>query len=663
MEREFVDFDDARRAAAQVEAALLGAPRILLAQTPVALPDRALAMLAMLALAPRRRLRRGEIRAVVFGEQDGERAANNLRQALLRLRRLQTEQGVCLIEERGDELALHPDVRVDVIGFLDAAPDGDGEDLRRRLALFRGDFLDSFAPLCEPFDDWLALRRDTLRARFLELAGALVAAPAPLAASERIELARRALRLDPAREQIAAALMRLLIERGDAAAAQAVFETLRAALARDLAAAPHARTLDLAEEARRLLADGASARPASAPVAAAPASPAAALVAEDARAGCPRVLILPPFAVELSAAENSLFGAFLEDVTVGLARYRSMTVLAPHTARRVAAGAQEVEADYRVSTALRPGPAGAAVSVRLSDARTGLVMWVADFDWRTGELPAIFAELVRHVVHSLVDVIERAALKMPAAAPDATAYRLLLEGRRCLGSVDLPSLRRARKWFRQAIARADTYAAAHADLARTLVLEHLVLGTPDAAPLDEAAMIADRAIALDSGDWSGLRARGLADLYARRHEPCLERFAAAARLAPADADLHAEYADALAFSGEPERGEGMIREAMRLNPLHPGYYDWILGSILFQTRRYDAALAALDPVKDNPAVSRLLAAASARAGDAAGARLYAARLRENYPQFRAGDMWRLSPNRRADDTAHLVDALKAAGVD
>lgn len=638
-----------------VAATLLGAPRIAAAGGPVPLPDRALAMLAMLAVAPGRRLRRGDIRAVVFGEQEAERAATNLRQTLARLRRMQAEQGVGLIEEAGDELSLGAGVSVDVARFLDPPPDPGVDDLRRLVGLYRGELLEGIAPLCEPFDDWLALQRERLRDRFFELATVLVAAPAPLTEKERIELARRALRLDPAREQIAGALMRLLLDRGDAVAARAVYESLRVALARDFAAAPDARTAALLEEPRR-----------GPPAAAAPpASPAEAISAEERRAGCPRVLILPPFAIEPGAAEGGLFGAFLEDVTVGLARYRSVTVLAAHTARRVAAGASAsaAAADYHVSTALRPRPEGAAVSVRLSDAETGLVMWVADFEWRAAELPRVFADLVRHVVHSLVDVIERATLRMPAAAPDATAYRLLLEGRRCLETVDLPNLRRARKWFRQAIGRAETYAAAHADLARSLVLEHLVLGTPDPAPLDEAAAVADRAIALDAGDWSGLRARGLADLYARRHEPSLERFAAAARLAPADADLHAEYADALAFSGEPERGEGMIREAMRLNPLHPGYYDWILGSILFQTRRYEEARAALDPVKDNAAVSRLLAATCARAGDAQAALFYAGRLRENYPGFRADDMWRVSPNRRADDTRHLIDALKLAGVD
>ncbi|MBL8589311.1 MAG: hypothetical protein JNK46_12335 [Methylobacteriaceae bacterium] len=640
---------------------LLGLAQATAAGALLALPDRALAILAMLAAAPRRSLRRNELRAVVFGEQDAERAGVNLRQTLTRLRRLQLEHDVALIEETADEVRLAAGLRVDLVDFLAPAPQETGDTLRRRLALYRGDLMDGFAPPCEAFDDWLGERRERLRAQYLEIVGVAVAAPTLLSEAERIELARRALRLDPTREQIAGALMRILIDRGDADGAQAVYETLRAALARDLAAAPDAVSRALFEEARA--AAGRAAAPAVS--ASAPVSPASALIADDRRAGCPRVLILPPLAVETGAIEDGLFAAFLEDVTVGLARYRSMTVLAAHTARRVAAGeaATRAGADYLVSTALRPRPAGAAVSVRLSEAETGLVMWVADFEWRAAELPAIFAELVRHVVDSLVDVIERATLKMPAAAPDATAYRLLLEGRRCLETVDLPHLRRARKWFRQAIGRAEGYAAAHADLARTLVLEHLVLGTTDASPLDEAAGVADRAIALDPAEWSGLRARALADLYARRHEPSLERFAAAARLAPADADLRAEYADALAFSGEPEQGIGMIREAMRLNPLHPGYYDWILGSILFQTGRYVEALAALEPVKDNPAVSRLLAATCARAGDAAAARLYARRLRENYPGFRADDMWRLSPNRRAEDTRHLVEALKAAGVD
>ncbi|MBK9082789.1 MAG: hypothetical protein IPL88_12270 [Rhizobiales bacterium] len=640
---------------AAVEIALFGEPRVSANGARLQLPDRALAVVALLSTHAGGAMRRADARRLVFAEADPERAAANFRQTLARLRKLQVETGATLMEEEGETLRLVSGCANDVAAFLSApqASRDPAQDARERLGLYRGEFLAGFDSLNPEFDEWLAEQREALRALFVETAAAAVAADDLLSERERVDLARRVLLLDPARESVARALMRLLAARGDAAGAQAVYDTVKTRLARDYGARPEAATRAALEH---ILAR---------PDAAAPPSP-----EPDAerRVGAPRVLILPPVAISHDAVDSGLFAAFLEDVTVGLARYRSFVVLAPHTARVAALAAdrdeaiQRVGADFHVSTALKPALGGAAVSVRLT-AANGQVLWVTDIDWRADQMTRAFAEIVRHVVASLVDAIERTTLRAPAAAPDATAYRLVLEGRRCLVTVDLPNLRRARKWFRQAIARADGYAAAYADLARTLVLEYLVLGLADGEGLDDAASLADRATHLDPADWAGLRSRALADLYARRHDPSLERFARAAALAPNDADLRADYADALAFSGDPEGGLAMIGEAMRLNPLHPGYYDWIRGSILFQMRQYREARAALDPVKTNPAVARLLAATCARAGDRAAAGRFARALRENYPGFRADDVWRLSPNRRADDTRHLVEALKEAGVD
>jgi tetratricopeptide (TPR) repeat protein len=143
----------------------------------------------------------------------------------------------------------------------------------------------------------------------------------------------------------------------------------------------------------------------------------------------------------------------------------------------------------------------------------------------------------------------------------------------------------------------------------------------------------------------------------------LYSFQSAAELNPSDADLFADFADALAHSGQPQEGLQKCLRAMALNPLCPDYYHWILGSIYFQTEEYAKALNALEPIKHHPETARLLAASSALAGNAAEAYHYASIVRENYPEFRLEQLSRIIPDKYARDTQHLLEGLKLAGVE
>lgn len=382
---------------------------------------------------------------------------------------------------------------------------------------------------------------------------------------------------------------------------------------------------------------------------------------------CPRILILPPITA-LTGEAARLADAFIEDVTVSLARHRSFTIMAHHTGRTLGADPAALShsacvAEYMVTTALKPTSRGVAMTFRVSDTASDEIVSVSEVDWHPDDLTRVFTHLVGRVVRFIADSVESCALRLSPTSGDVSAYRLYLEGRQSLTSIDLPHLRRAKRWFRDASNRCSSYAAPLFGLARATIMEWLIVGMPDDTSLSEAVALADRGLRHDPFDWRGLREKALASLWLRRHDACLELFDGAMLLGPNDADLIADYADALAHCGEPERGLSLHARAVELNPLHPDYYAWIKGSILFQSGRYEESLEALEPISHNPATSRLLAACSAAAGRTAEARAYACTLREVYPDFRADHLWRVSPNRRARDTAHFVDALRLAGVE
>ena len=186
-------------------------------------------------------------------------------------------------------------------------------------------------------------------------------------------------------------------------------------------------------------------------------------------------------------------------------------------------------------------------------------------------------------------------------------------------------MRRARNWYRKSIDQFNGFAPAIAGLSRTLSMEWLVRGLTDDELLRQALTVADNAVDTDPFDGRGLRERGFSSLYLKRHDESLANFESAIDLSPGDADLFADYADALAHSGEPEIALKNCLKAMSLNPLAPDYYSWILGSIYYQTGAYEAAIAALDPVKHHPGTARLLAASTAMAGPRRRGRLLCGR--------------------------------------
>ena len=197
---------------------------------------------------------------------------------------------------------------------------------------------------------------------------------------------------------------------------------------------------------------------------------------------------------------------------------------------------------------------------------------------------------------------------------------------------------------------------------RTLTLEKVVLGTDEDELAEEALGYAERAIEIDPTDARGLRERGYSCLYLRRHDESLFSFEQAKAISHNDADLLADYADALAHAGYPGRAKEMCGRAIQLNPVHPDYYDWILGSVHYQMEEYTSAIRALDGVRHNPGAARLLAASHAMAGNVEEAGRYARIVREHYPRFGTQEVARFVPNRNSADTAHLIEGLRRAGL-
>jgi len=199
-------------------------------------------------------------------------------------------------------------------------------------------------------------------------------------------------------------------------------------------------------------------------------------------------------------------------------------------------------------------------------------------------------------------------LATPAAAHvlqsrtvDPEAARLYTEGRYYWSKRTEVAFRHSIECFQEAIVRDPQYAEAYAGLADsyTLLASYGIESPAEAYPNAKAA--ASKAVALDAALADGHTSVGLLALYYEWDWPKAQReLGEAIKLNPYSSAAHAWNALYLAAMGKMPMALDQARMAHRLDPVSLSA-NLDLGSVLYWSRRYDAAAAtyrhviALDP--------------------------------------------------------------------
>ena len=223
-------------AAAPLQLRLLSAPALLRGDGAlVALERKDAALLALLAIdGPTSRPRAA---ALLWPDAETQRARNNLRQRLFRLRRA---AGRDVVDERA-ALALAAGVAHDLASLP--------EQLAHDPAAAGGELLGSLGyEDCLELDDWVRVAREHFRAQRRDaLAAAAATEESAGHIARALVFAERLASDEPLSEQAHRLLMRLHYRRGDRSAALAAYTRCAQCLARELGAAPSAETRELAQ--------------------------------------------------------------------------------------------------------------------------------------------------------------------------------------------------------------------------------------------------------------------------------------------------------------------------------------------------------------------------------------------------------------------------------
>jgi TolB-like protein len=370
----------------------------------------------------------------------------------------------------------------------------------------------------------------------------------------------------------------------------------------------------------------------------------AALTEPQVEAGAQPIVAVLRFRNETGdPAQVPLVDGFAEDIINGLARFGTVTVLARNSSFTLASEARSdwsvartrIGADFLVEGTIRRYDNRLRVSVNLIDAANLAQLWGDRYDVDGDEIFSIQEDIIERIVGRLVTKLDDAGVMRAAQKPvtSLAAYELTLRGVAMLRRNHPDDIAAARELFERAIAKDPAYGLAHAQLAFSMVM----IGGYGWAPVEvltQAQAHATRAIMLARDQPAGHRVLSFIQMYLRDFAGAEHSLKRAIELNPYDAESVDQMGYLLTLRGRPTEALAWFDRAVRLDPLHPPWYNFDRSLALYALGDYVAAAAAIEPSPSLPPWMRTrLAACYAQQGDMASARTHAAKINDLDPDF------------------------------
>jgi len=475
--------------------------------------------------------------------------------------------------------------------------------------------LPGFALGEQPFMDWLAAERAKLRDLALSALETLMertgddAAPAGL-----LELAQRALSIDPYREEAHRQLIRALALMGRRNEALMHYQRLERTLKSELGVQPEAATTAVMEAAR----SGRMALPSIPERKNVESPPATDLGGKPSTRskrhssvgiGKPSIAVLPFDNLSGDAQTARLADGVTEDIITDLSRFRDLDVSARHSAtmsKAKSADVRRVSRDLNVRYVLKgtiQRQAGQLrVTAQLVDASTAVTLWSDRWDRPAKDIFAIQTEVAERLTAMLGGmggsaVITAAetqkARRLPPRSLTAYDYYLLANEGRTLFTNE--GVNTGIDAATKAIALEPTLGRAYVARAwlNYLTVHH---GANFEAAMRAMEVDARQAIALDPYDAEARVALAFYLSGRGRFEEANAQVQAALRANPTNAQVLVVSSAMLAWGGEPETGAAMADKVLRLDPWMTSENLNCVKDAYFFARRYDDAISVVSRI-------------------------------------------------------------------
>jgi TolB-like protein/Tfp pilus assembly protein PilF len=388
----------------------------------------------------------------------------------------------------------------------------------------------------------------------------------------------------------------------------------------------------------------------------------------------PTVAVLP-FANQSGDSANDYFSdGITEDIINALGHFSPLTVMAynatlPYKGKAAppAEVGRALGVRYLVEGSVRRAADRVRVSIRLTDADRGILLWSENFDEQLKDVFTVQDAITRRVAGILASNVtlleEQRALATPAGNLDA--YDLVLRGRAELRRTTRASNREARQHFERALELDPNYAAAHAGLGLAYY-DMVVLGWTEFSDdmLARAEELARRALSIDPESVEAHRLLSRVHNVLLQYAPAVLEIDRALALNPSDAESHSQRGSILLWTGRLEEAIAAFETAFLLNPGLSANSALDLGLAYYTAHRHDDAVRFLEREAlrhpDFVFIPVVLAAAYAQLGRSADTQRMAETVRRRLPVFDPQTFGSRFQNRAHHD--YLIDGLRKAGL-
>ncbi|MBC2836852.1 winged helix-turn-helix domain-containing tetratricopeptide repeat protein [Paragemmobacter straminiformis] len=359
--------------------------------------------------------------------------------------------------------------------------------------------------------------------------------------------------------------------------------------------------------------------------------------------GPPAVVVLPFLTLSDRADDSILADAVTEEICQCLGRYGLVRVIARHSAFQCRPenmsphdAARTLGADWFVEGSARRVANGLRLAPALCETATGRQIWADTFLIGESSPAEVLMALPHQIITRLgIDQQKRIALGPASPSADLGAWQHFVAGVAALRRYGKGVNEEAHAHFRATLARDPGFALGHSYLG----LAVLILGGYDSAPpavLDEGLSHALRGVELAPEEARCHAILALARLWRRDFDAAEFSARKAVATNPSDPDPLAMLGYVLALRGKPHEGIDCLDAAVRLNPLHPGWYHGDLAIAHHIAGNHAQAIACIQRLPGTDAWKQTrLAACHAALGDAAAAARHLDRAEALSPGFDA----------------------------
>jgi adenylate cyclase len=388
----------------------------------------------------------------------------------------------------------------------------------------------------------------------------------------------------------------------------------------------------------------------------------------------PTVAVLPFVTLSAGSADDYFGDGLTEDIISALGRFSELAVLArnavfPYKGKQLRSDelGQSLGARYLVEGSVRRSPEHVRVSVQLSDASNGTLLWSTQYDAEPKDIFSIQDNITRQITGALAVKLTKLEQARSAAKPPnkLEAYDLVLRGRAAMARQTRSANVEARALFQHAIDVDPNYAAAYVGLGDTYQ-RSLILGWTDqpVETLKRIENLATTAIRLDESNTGAHALLGEIYLQFGQYDQAINELKLTLDLNPSDAETYGALGHALLFTGALEDAINASETAIRFDPnLDPRRF-WDLGMAYFLAgRTSDAARVMEQTVAREPGFTFayvILAAAYSEANKPEDATRAAASVRKLDPFFNSDSFGSLFRN--PEHRARIASALRKAGL-